>query len=34
VNIDPNGPHLWMKIRATETGGSGTPSLSASLCTD
>ncbi len=34
VNIDPNGPHLWMKIRATETGGSGSPSLSASLCTD
>ena len=32
--IDPNGTHLWMKIRATETGGTGSPSLSAALCSN
>ena len=34
INIDPQGVALWMKIRATETGGSGSPVLSASLCTN
>jgi len=34
ITINPNGPALWMKIKATETGGSGSPVLSTSLCTD
>ena len=34
IPIDPDGVALWMKIRATETSGTGNPSLSAVLCSD
>ena len=34
ISIDPKGVALWMKIKATETGGSGNPSLSAVLCSN
>ena len=34
IAIDPDGVALWMKIRATETSGTGNPSLSAVLCSD
>jgi len=34
ISIDPDGVALWMKIRATETSGTGSPSLSAVLCSD
>lgn len=34
ITIDPDGVALWMKIRATETSGTGSPSLSAVLCSD
>ena len=33
-NIDPDGPHGFMKIEAVETGGSGSPVLSGYLCSD
>ena len=34
ISIDPDGVALWMKIRATETSGTGSPSLSVVLCSD
>jgi len=34
ITFDPGGPHMWMKIKATETGGTGSPSFSAALCTN